>query len=260
MTLELRNAQARAGSKLLVAGATAVLRPGRFTAVVGPNGAGKSTLLTMLSGQRRPDAGEVLLDGEPVASIGNEALARRRAVMPQDSQVAFDFTAEEVCALGRYPHRLRPSAREAQIVPEALAAVGMQSMGDRSFATLSGGEKARVHLARALAQIWEPAEGGKARWLLLDEPTAALDLHHQHQVMRLANRLVAQTGMGIVAVLHDVNLALRYADDVLLLSAGQAAQFGPAVSVLTPQRIAEVWQVECQVTQDRAGQRHLVFG
>ena len=130
--------------------------PGRVTAILGPNGAGKSTLLAMLSGQRAPRSGHVWMGGQPVCGKGAQALARQRAVLPQDTAVAFDFTVQEVVEMGRFPHRQQPSRHEARIVAEAMQATGVAHLAGRSINTLSGGERARSHLARALAQIWEP--------------------------------------------------------------------------------------------------------
>ena len=222
--------------------------PGRVTAILGPNGAGKSTLLAMLSGQRTPRSGHVWMGGQPVSGKGAQALARQRAVLPQDTAVAFDFTVQEVVEMGRFPHRQQPSRHEARIVTEAMQATGVAHLAGRSINTLSGGERARSHLARALAQIWEPLPGsaaGTTRWLLLDEPTAALDLAHQHHTLALVRRWAVEQGVGVVAVLHDLNLALRYAHDSLLLAPGLA---GPrsvhaTAHLLTPATIAQVWGV-----------------
>jgi len=262
MTLQCVDARVSAGGRELLHGITATLRPGRFTAILGPNGAGKSTLLSLLSAQRRPDAGQVLLDGQPVQALGAHALALRRAVMPQESAVAFDFTAREVAELGRYPHRKQPTADEAGIVEQALAATDVAALAPRIFNTLSGGEKARVHLARALAQVWAPLPndtGGAARWLLLDEPTAALDLAHQHQALRLLRGWAHGQGVGVAAVLHDLNLALRYADDALLLAHGEAASHGPVAEVLTAERIARIWGIDCTPVQTGDGVLQYLF-
>lgn len=258
--LQCVNARVQMGSRTLLEGLNATLPPGRFTAILGPNGAGKSTLLSLLSAQRKPDAGQVLLDGQPLSSLPAPTLALRRAVMPQESAVAFDFTAREVAELGRYPHRKHPAPNEAAIVDEALAATGVLALAERSFNTLSGGEKARVHLARALAQVWSPRPDGAARWLLLDEPTAALDLAHQHHALRFLREWAHRHGCGVVAVLHDLNLALRYADDVLLLSPGEAPCHGGAQAVLTADCIRAVWSVACGEARAEGGVLQYVFG
>ncbi|WP_184858550.1 heme ABC transporter ATP-binding protein [Acidovorax soli] len=228
----------------LLATVHAQLQPGRFTAILGPNGAGKSTLLSMLSGQRTPRSGSVGLSGRPLARIGAPELARLRAVLPQETAVAFDFTVQEVVEMGRFPHRQSPSRQEARIAHDAMEATGVAHLATRGVNTLSGGERARAHLARALAQIWEPLPDGATRWLLLDEPTAALDLAHQHQAMALVRRWAVEQGIGVVAVLHDLNLALRYAHDVVLMGAGRC-DVGPAPEILNPAAIARVWGVQC---------------
>lgn len=229
----------------LLATVHARLAPGRFTAILGPNGAGKSTLLSMLSGQRAPRSGSVSLGGRALSAISALELARLRAVLPQETSVAFDFTVQEVVEMGRFPHRQSPSRSEARIARDAMEATGVAHLAQRGVNTLSGGERARAHLARALAQIWEPRPDGATRWLLLDEPTAALDLAHQHQAMALVRRWAVEQGVGVVAVLHDLNLALRYAHDSLLLAPGLSGveTVGATADLLTPDAIAQVWGV-----------------
>ena len=228
----------------LLATVHARLAPGRFTAILGPNGAGKSTLLSMLSGQRAPRSGSVSLGVRALSAIAALELARLRAVLPQETAVAFDFTVQEVVEMGRFPHRQSPSRQEARIAHDAMEATGVAHLAGRGVNTLSGGERARAHLARALAQIWEPRPDGATRWLLLDEPTAALDLAHQHQAMALVRRWAVEQGIGVVAVLHDLNLALRYAHDTVLLGAGRC-DAGPTGETLDAAAIARVWGVEC---------------
>jgi iron complex transport system ATP-binding protein len=236
----------------------AQLQAGRVTAILGPNGAGKSTLLSILSGQRMPPSGRVLMAGQRVHHRAVRELALQRAVLAQDTTVAFYFTVQEVVEMGRYPHRHAPSPYEARIVRDAMQATGVAHLAGRSVNTLSGGERARTHLARALAQVWEPRPDGTARWLLLDEPTAALDLAHQHHAMQLVRRWALEQGVGVVAVLHDLNLALRYADDVLLLSADGCVA-GPVDEVLTPDAVARIWQVECTRVRSADGVRQLLM-
>ena len=144
------------------------------------------------------------------------------------------------------------------IAAQALEATGVAHLALRNINTLSGGERARVHLARALAQLWEPRPDGAARWLLLDEPTAALDLSHQHQSIALLREWAQQQGVGVVAVLHDLNLALRYAHDALLLD-GSACGYGAVADTLTAETIARVWQVECTATRAPDGVAQYLF-
>lgn len=237
------------------------LQPGRFTAILGPNGAGKSTLLSLLSGQRAPvsaQSGQVFLSGRALGDYSAAQLALVRAVMPQENAVAFDFSVQEVVEWGRFAHRSAPSPHEEAIAAQALEATGVAHLALRNINTLSGGERARVHLARALAQLWEPRPDGAARWLLLDEPTAALDLSHQHQSMALLRAWAQQQGVGVVAVLHDLNLALRYAHDVLLLD-GSACGYGAVADTLTAETIARVWQVDCTAVRAPDGVAQYLF-
>lgn len=259
MSLACIDAGLQVGGKTLLSGVTTRLSAGRFCAILGPNGAGKSTLLSLLGGMRRPTRGQVRLDERPIESHGAAALALRRAVMPQESSVAFDFNAQEIVALGRLPHRVAPEANESDIVANAMALTNVAALAPRILNTLSGGEKARVHLARALAQLWNPRPGGATRWLLLDEPTAALDVAHQHATMALVRRWAAQ-GVGVVAVLHDLNLALRYADEVIVLGQGRAVAEGPTAQVLEPALVSAVWRTPCELVAGRDGAPQYLFG
>lgn len=213
------------GGRRLLDGLSIRVEPGRVHVVLGPNGAGKSTLLRLLAGEIAPCRGEVALDGRPLGRWQPAELARRRAVLPQQESLRFSFTAAEVVSLGRLPHG--PPRGDDAIVREALAAAGVSALAARRYPTLSGGERARVQLARVLAQIWTAAADGAARYLLLDEPTAALDLACQHDCLDTVRRFAAR-GVGVLAVLHDPNLAMSYADSVSLLLDGRLlAQGGP---------------------------------
>ncbi|MBD3892697.1 heme ABC transporter ATP-binding protein [Hydrogenophaga sp.] len=220
------------------------LDAGEVGVLLGPNGAGKSTLLSVLAGLQAPHAGAVWLNQQPVSAAQLHRLARQRAVLPQECAVAFDFRVQDVVELGRYPHRQQPASHEAAIVQSAMQLVGVASLARRSLASLSGGERARVQLARVLAQIWQPSADGRARWLLLDEPTAALDLRHQHEVLLTVRRWAREQGVGVLAVLHDLNLALRYADQVWVLDGGSLVASGPPAHVLCPALLQRVWQVQ----------------
>lgn len=233
--------------KTLLQAASACFAAGQVSAILGPNGAGKSTLMSVLTGQRQPGGGQVRLAGQALVGYSPQDLARVRACVAQETQVAFEFTVREVVELGRYPHRGQPARHEAAIAVQAMQTTAVEHLADRPLNTLSGGEKARVHLARALAQVWEPvtgiAGGGSTRWLLLDEPTAALDLQHQHRMLQLARDWARQQGVGVVAVLHDLNLALRYSDRCVVLQGGRLVASGVTDEVLTPACIHRVWGV-----------------
>lgn len=212
--------------------------------VVGPNGAGKSSLFRILAGDERPTSGAVSLLGRDVASAPPMELARLRAVMPQESTLAFPFTVHEVVMLGRTPfeHRGEPMACRA-VARAAMSATDTLRLEDRLFSTLSGGERQRVVAARVLAQIWEGAPG---RALLLDEPTSALDLLHQHALLETAVRM-ADRGCAIVCILHDLNLAARYATRIVVLDGGRVVATGSPRDVLTRELVADVFEVEADV-------------
>jgi iron complex transport system ATP-binding protein len=220
-------------------GITLEVRSGEVLALVGPNGAGKSTLLAVLSGERRADSGTVTLDGRALHEFGPLELARRRAVLTQDNAVSFPFRVREVLEMGRSPWARTPELADDE---SALAAAATQAdvehLLDRRFTELSGGERARVSLARVLAQ--------QTGIVLLDEPTAALDLRHQEDVLGIAREL-ASAGRAVVIVLHDLSLAGAVADRVGLLSAGRLVALGPPAEVLTAAALGEVYGVEVEV-------------
>jgi iron complex transport system ATP-binding protein len=246
--LEAQNITVTKGGKELLAGVSLTARAGAVTAVLGANGAGKSTLLKVLTGEIKSADGAVRLGGQALRQWDATELARARAVLPQSFALNFPFKAFEVALLGRAPHvRFSETERDKAIARAALAQVEAAEFSARLYPTLSGGEKQRVQLARVLAQIWEPPAGG-ARYLLLDEPTASLDLAHQHQTLRTA-RQFASAGVCVLAVLHDLNLAAQYADEILLLQAGQVYTQGSPQAVLTPANIKEVFGLEALVTE-----------
>jgi iron complex transport system ATP-binding protein len=206
--------------------------PGTLTALVGPNGAGKSTLLAVASGDVVADEGRVMLHDRPMARWKASPLARERAVMPQDHAVRFAFTVEEVVAMGRLPHAA-DAVRDAALVEHALGQAEMHALRQREVQTLSGGEAARATFARVLAQ--------DTPLLLLDEPTAALDLRHQERTLR-AVRGLADAGACVIVVVHDLNLAAGYADRIVLLEQGRVAADGTPDEVLTREHIERVYQ------------------
>lgn len=255
--LEVVGVSVEVPGRSLLQDASAQFTAGQVTAVLGPNGAGKSTLMSMLTGQRKPTSGHVYLGGKALPAYASADLARVRASVAQETQVAFEFTVHEVVELGRYPHRRQPGKNEADVVLQAMQATAVDHLQHRALNTLSGGEKARVHLARALAQVWEPVTGsagdGSVRWLLLDEPTAALDLQHQHRMLQLVRAWATAQGVGVVAVLHDLNLALRYSDRCVVLQGGQVVGSGATADVLTPACIENVWGVVAHPVATQGG-------
>lgn len=221
------------GERAILDDASIEVRAGEVHALVGPNGAGKSTLFGVLSGDVIPRSGEVTLDGAPIGGIRPAALARARAVLLQENAVSFPFTVEQVVRMGRAPWaRTGAAADDDEIVAAAMEATEVQALASRAVTSLSGGERARVALARVIAQ--------STGILLLDEPTAALDLKHHEDVMGLI-RGRADAGMAVAIVLHDLNAALAHADRVTLLSEGRVAATGSPSEVLTAGRIEAVY-------------------
>lgn len=225
-------------------GVSAALAPGRITAICGPNGAGKSTLLQCLAGLLRPDSGEVLLSGAPLPP-GRER-ARAIGYLPQSGEVAWDLSVAALAALGRLPHGDRGEAH----VAAALEAVDLAALAQRPVSTLSGGERARALLARVLA--------GEPDWILADEPLAALDLAHQLALLARL-RAAADSGAGVVLVLHDLALAMNHADRVLVLEQGKLAADGPPEQALAAEVVARVWGVPARWLGE-PGARALVAG
>lgn len=246
MSLELRNACVRLRGRVLLDNASVAVRPGRVTVIAGPNGAGKSTLLRVLSGELPPTEGAVYLDDRPLTAWSLEQRAERRAVLPQSPSLSFAFTGAEVVGLSLSLRRGSTRARDAKLVARAMADADVTHLAERNYLTMSGGEQQRTHFARTLAQIADDeTSGDRPRYLLLDEPTASLDLAHQHQTLGKA-RTLARQGVGVLAVLHDLNLASAYADEVILVKDGRIVRTGPPVEVLTAETVGAVFA--CPVT------------
>lgn len=227
------------GRRRILEGVTLTGRAGELLALVGPNGAGKSTLLAVLAGDVRPDAGHVLLDGRPVQEMSLRDRADARAVLTQQHVMEFPFTGREVVAMGRpRPSRGIPDTDGPAVVDAALVAADAAHLADRAVPRMSVGEAARIAFARSLAQ--------STATLLLDEPTAALDIRHQEAVMRVARQLAA-VGALVVAVLHDLNLAAAYADRVAVMHAGRLDACGSPGDVLTEERVERVFGLPVRV-------------
>lgn len=212
---------------------------GELLAIVGANGAGKSTLLKLSTRELKSSSGEIRLRNKSLSDYSEKDLARFRAVLPQQNAVAFPFLVSELVLMGRYPHfEFHPSEHDYAVVEKALRKVGMWAFASRVFTTLSGGEQQRVQLARVLAQIWDVSEG----ILFLDEPTTGLDLLHQHQMLELA-REFTQKGFCVVVILHDLNLAAQYANQIVMLRAGHIEAIGSPRDVITVDIIKRVFDL-----------------
>lgn len=227
------------GGRHLLEDASACVTPGKVTVFIGPNGAGKSTLLKVLAGEIRPHRGRVLLNGKDIRTLAPAHLAQFRAVVSQSAHVAFPFTVAEVVAIGTTDGRV-----DRGLAHKALEDVELSGFEDRDYDRLSGGERQRVQLARALVQLQRSRETG---YLLLDEPTASLDLAQQVLVMRLMRRLAEERGVGVLAVLHDLNLAAMVADEIVALKEGRIVARGTPDKVIADDVLSALYGVRAQV-------------
>jgi iron complex transport system ATP-binding protein len=244
MRLEVRSLTIDLGTRRVLDGVDLSLEPGRLTALIGPNGAGKTTLLRAMAGLATPRAGEVVLNGATVARMRASERARAIAYLPQGGAVAWPLRVASVVALGRLPYGERPDdlpplSREA--VATALRSVGLQGFEDRPATSLSGGERARMLLARALAT--------QAPVLLADEPVGALDPRHQLVVLDVL-KAHARAGATVVAILHDLTLAARFADEIVLLEQGKIVASGPPAAALTEARLAASFGIRARVAEE----------
>jgi iron complex transport system ATP-binding protein len=222
------------------------VRAGAITVVIGPNGSGKSTLLKAIC-QDLPFAGTVRINEVDASSMTLQQAAGLRAVLSQNNTLPFLFTVREVVAIGLTGGNAGVPESERKGLPErALAAVDLPDYGGRYYGELSGGEQQRVHLARVLCQVWTPVLDRQPRYLLLDEPVSSLDIRHQLLVMDVA-RGFAQAGGGVLAVLHDLNLAAMYADQIVALRDGQVVASGAPIETLTDQHLEQVFDSALRV-------------
>jgi iron complex transport system ATP-binding protein len=247
--------------KPVVRGVSLTVPPAGIVGILGPNGSGKTTLLRMLAGTRQPQ------HGAPLTGFSRAALARRMAVVPQETQLAFDYTVSEVAMMGRYPHlgafEIEGPA-DIAVIEETLTSTGTLHLKDRLFATLSGGEKQRVVIAAALAQIFRlkaettGIQGGATGYLLLDEPTASLDLGYQLEITSLLKQLHEDRGVAIVISTHDLGLAGTLCDSLMLVRDGSVVANGPTDEVLTPDNVREVYGVDAEIIRHPSGHRVVV--
>lgn len=235
------------GNRLAVDGLSLELEAGRFYAVIGPNGCGKTTLMDLMCGHKKAGTGTINLNGSPLAAYSRRSLARQVALVPQEYRVNFPYTAREVVTMARYPHLPRfavPSAEDIEHVESIMAQCGASGLADRFMTELSGGEKQRVIFARALAQ--------QTNVLLLDEPCANLDIRHALHLMEMAASKVRDDGATVIAVMHDINLALRYADELVLMKQGRVAAKGSAKTVLDRSVLEQVFAVDARIKHEPA--------
>ncbi|WP_096391691.1 heme ABC transporter ATP-binding protein [Halopenitus persicus] len=250
--LEAADLTVSIGDATVLADVELAVEAGSFLGVVGPNGAGKTTLLRALRDSLTPDRGRVRVGGEDLTALSAGAVARRVASVPQDTVLSFDFTVEQVVEMGRTPHRSRfatPKAADREAVDDAMATTDTARFADRSVGTLSGGERQRVLLARALAQ--------ETPVLVLDEPTGSLDVNHAVETLELVRELV-EAGKTVVAAIHDLNLAARYCDELLLLADGRVRSVGSPDAVLSESALRDAFDARTFVTEQPGSTAPLV--
>ncbi len=242
------------GDRIVLHEVSIEVHPGELVAIVGPNGAGKSTLLRVLSGAIKPYRGAVELFGEPLASYDRRAVARSLATVAQENAVAFQFSVIEIVLMGRAPHLGSfhlETRHDLSTAREALRLFDLTHLATRPIQELSGGERKRVFLARALAQ--------GPRVMLLDEPTAFLDLRHVTEIFATFRKLRVERGLAIIATLHDLNVAATYADRILMLKDGTTAGYGSPTEVFTADRLREVYEIELEVSVNPANGALVVY-
>jgi len=250
----------RVGSKVLISDISASFAPGGLHLLVGPNGAGKSTLVKVLARLLRPQTGTVEYEGADVSGASEAELAKRRAVLSQAIEIAFPLTVREVVMMGRYPHFSgRPGPTDERIIDEVMQHFDVTEFAHRYYQTLSGGERQRVNFARVLAQLWDDGSVASCRYLFLDEPLTFLDIRHQIDFMKRIRSFTAASDVVTVGVVHDLNLAARFADQILMLNGGRIVAHGTPAEVLTTERITHVFGVEPTMVQTTDSGLHLIF-
>ncbi|MEM7002347.1 MAG: heme ABC transporter ATP-binding protein [Pseudomonadota bacterium] len=254
MNLSARNVDFRVAQHQILQDVSADFPAGQVSALIGPNGAGKSTLLRLLAADQPPTEGAILVGQQSLLQMSLSERARLRAVMTQSSQVVFDFTVADIIEFGWHGRQ----AHKEIALQEVIHSCALPSLLARKFNTLSGGEQQRVQFARALLQIWLPPGETLSRFLLLDEPTASLDVAHELQVLTMA-REVARNGVGVIVVLHDLNLASRFADQLVLLHNGQVIQTGPPQEVLAEATLSEVYATALRVEHHAELDRLVIY-
>lgn len=247
MIITAKNISYSIGDKPILHNLSFEMQPGEVTVVLGPNGAGKSTLLRILSGEQAPVAGSVLLNDKDITSLSLSQLARCRAVLSQQYMLNLPFSCEEIVMMGRYPHfNNRPTSVDHDIVQQCMQEMQVAQFTGRLYQTLSGGEQQRLQMARVLAQLREVnAAEENSKLLLLDEPTASLDCLHQQACLQKARELAKQ-GYTVVIILHDLNLAAQFADNIILLKNGRLVKQGAMQDVLQPDCIAYAYDMEVE--------------
>lgn len=245
MSLQAKNVSLRLGDTEILKGVSCEVLPGRVNVVVGANGSGKSTLLRTLTGEYSPNRGSVHLDETDLRNLTPLDQARRRALMSQNLSVAFDFDVSEILSMG-WMHEELPDRFRDEAIAEVARLCEIEPFLDRTFNRLSGGEQQRVHFARALLQIWNPLDDEGFRYVLLDEPTSNLDMAYELEILKLT-KAISRQGVGALVVLHDLNLAARFADYVYLLVNGEVYREGEVSEVFTDKTLSTTYRLPIRV-------------
>lgn len=232
--------------KVILKDVNLTIQPGAFTAIVGPNGAGKSSLLKAMAHEQTHYRGEIIINGKKVKSYTPKALSKVRAFLPQHTTMQFAFTTEQIVMLGRHASE-HTQKENLIIVDEVLERTSLQQLRNRNYLTLSGGEKQRVQLARVLAQVWD--ETLYPRYILLDEPTSSMDIAQQQNIFSLA-KAVCDRNIGVMAIVHDLNMAAQFADQLYFLKDGKIIAHGEAEKVFTKSNIEETFCCRVNVYRD----------
>lgn len=258
--LSIKNVSYSVGKKEIVKNISVDFLPGEFTMILGPNGSGKSTFLKLFSGELNAKGGSIFYADKNISALKKEELAKVRAVMSQQPELGFPLTVEEVVMMGRYPHfTFNPGKKDDAICNEVIDQMQITELRERNYLTLSGGEKQRVQFARVLAQIWEMPLHGH-RYLFLDEPLTNLDINYQQEFLTIAKTLT-KTDTILVAVMHDINLAVQYADKLIFLKAGELVEHGKPTEILSEKLIKNVFNVDTRIiTNPVTGLPLMVYG
>jgi ABC-type cobalamin/Fe3+-siderophores transport systems, ATPase components len=261
--LTASNITFRVGQKALITDVSVSFAPSKLHLIIGPNGAGKSTLIKVLARLLRPQNGKIEYDGVDVQHASEAALAKQRAVLSQAVEVAFPLSVREVVMMGRYPHfGGRPGPADERIVDEVMAHFDVTEFSRRNYQTLSGGERQRVNFARVLAQLWRDGlttNTSSCRYLFLDEPLTFLDIRHQIDFMKKVRAFAGDRDVVTVGVVHDLNLAARFADQIVLLNHGRLVATGAATDVLTVDLIQATFGVKPTFVAGNGSGVHLFF-
>ena len=232
--------------KKLVHNVSFNLQPGEFTVIMGPNGAGKSTLLKMISAALKPSSGQVLWKGKKITDYSLDALAKQRAVLSQQYEISFPLTAKEMVMMGRYPYfKADPHAADHAMVDFQMKRLSVHALSDRNYQSLSGGEAQKIQMCRVLSQLGTP-EAGHEKLLLLDEPVSHVGIKYQHQLLALAKE-TSQQNVAVMAVLHDINLALKYADTIHFMKNAQLIKTLKKQETLEANLLKEVFDISAAV-------------